>query len=139
MYCSIRIGHLRAELNARSIAMDLLANLARFKACHNVANEVEVLIHRLGARRFEQSRLLDLGYVALIEGQKAEAVELLHRALEVARTTSLTFAAQSSLAFLHLPSGTATGVGRHWPRPKRLSLPDASVTISCNSIPWPCS
>ena len=134
-----KVGHLRAELNARSIAMGPLANLARFVACCNAANEVETLIQRLGARRFEQVRLLNLGQVALAEGQKAEAVELLQRHSKSPGRHRSLFSARPSSVPLHLPLGTPTGVGRHWRRPKRSSLRGASATISCDLIPWPCS
>jgi tetratricopeptide (TPR) repeat protein len=86
-----RVGHLRAELNARLAAMFALMVLARFETCRDIASEVESLIQRLGARRFDQARLLHLGHAALAEGRRAEAVELLQRALAAARATTLTF------------------------------------------------
>ena len=65
--------------------------LARFETCRDMASEVESLIQRLGARRFYQRTLLHLGHAALAEGRRAEAVELLQRALAAARATTLTF------------------------------------------------
>jgi tetratricopeptide (TPR) repeat protein len=100
-----KVGHLRAELNARLAAMFALTVLARFEACRNMANEVESLVQRLGARRFDQARLLHLGHVALAEGRQAEAVELLQRALAVARATTLTFHGPWILGVLALAAG----------------------------------
>ena len=56
-----RVGHLRAELNARVAAMFALMVLARFEPCRDMASEVDSLIQRLGARRFDQARLLTSG------------------------------------------------------------------------------
>ncbi len=86
-----RVGHRRAELNARLAAFFALYELAEF---HRVAEEVEkasALARALGAARFDQACLLYLGKVALAEDRRADAIELMSRALTVARDTSVGF------------------------------------------------
>lgn len=102
-----KIGHLRAELNARLAAVSALTALGRLDACRAMADEVDALIQHLGARRFEQHRLLHLGLIAHAEGRQAEAVELLQRALEVARATALTFHGPGILGALALVNAEA--------------------------------
>ncbi len=61
---------------------------------HRVKEEVEkasALARALGAARFDQACLLYLGKVALAEDRRADAIELLSRALKVARDTSVGF------------------------------------------------
>ena len=97
-----KVGHRRAEVNARLAAIFALMNLGQSEACRDEASKVEVLIDSLGAWRFEQPRLRCLGCVALGEGREAEATELLERALSVARTTGITFHGPSILGALAL-------------------------------------
>ena len=79
-----------------------LAALARFEDCRTVADEVATLIEHLGARRFEQVRLLQLGHAALAEGRQAQAIELLQQALDVARASAPSFWGPAILGALAL-------------------------------------
>lgn len=121
-----RVGHLRAELNARLGVMSALEALARFDACRHTADEVEALIRHLGAWRFEQSRLLLLGRIALAEGRREEAVELLEQALEVARTTALTFHGPGILGVLALATADL--------ETRRRALAEAEAIIAAGSV-----
>ena len=65
----------------------MLAETARWHS-HACAREEEgCACHE--ARRFDQARLLHFGHVALAEGRRAEAVDLLQRALGAARASPL--------------------------------------------------
>jgi tetratricopeptide (TPR) repeat protein len=121
-----KVGHLRAELNARLAAMFALASLGRFEACRDAGNAAEALIERLGARRFEQDRLAHLGRVALAQGRRAEAVALLQRALEVARATALTFHGPSILGALALAAADAAA--------SRRALAEAEAIIAAGCV-----
>jgi tetratricopeptide (TPR) repeat protein len=48
-------------------------------------------VHRLEARRFEQACRLYLARIALAEGRRSEAVELLEQALDISRRTGIGF------------------------------------------------
>jgi len=74
-----RVGHLRAEViahNAACIALRLLSDMA--SAGEHIERRAQ-LIQRLGARRFEVSRLRDAAALLKSEGSRSEAVELLRR------------------------------------------------------------
>ncbi len=86
-----RVGHRRAELNSRLAAVFALYELAEFGGAGEQAERAAALARALGAARFDQPCLLYLGKVALAQGRRAEAIELLSRALAVARDTSAGF------------------------------------------------
>jgi hypothetical protein len=60
------------------------------------------LIRRLGAWRFEASCLRPLGRSMLAEGLRAEALQILHQAVEVCRKTSMPFEGPRTLGTLAL-------------------------------------
>jgi hypothetical protein len=53
--------------------------------------KAQTLVHRLEARRFEQPCRLYLARVALAEGRRSEAVEMLGEALDISRRTGIGF------------------------------------------------
>jgi tetratricopeptide (TPR) repeat protein len=86
-----KVGHDRAELNARLAALFALFALANLKACRDQVAKAQTLVHRLEARRFEQPCRLYLARVALAEGRRSEAVEMLGEALNISRRTGIGF------------------------------------------------
>jgi tetratricopeptide (TPR) repeat protein len=97
-----RVGHLRAELNARVAAIFALFNLDQVAACRKQVEQAQALIRRLGAWRFEASCLRHLGRLALRAGRPGEAVELLRQAIEVCHRTEVTFEGPRTLSALAL-------------------------------------
>jgi hypothetical protein len=97
-----RVGHLRAELNARLAAFFALTALDEPEACRAEVARAQALVRRLGAWRFEQPCLLHLGRVALAEGRRTEAVELLRQAYDVCERTGITFHGPQILGTLAL-------------------------------------
>jgi tetratricopeptide (TPR) repeat protein len=86
-----RVGHHRAELNARAAAIFATSALSDFKRLREQVDEARAIVDRLGARRFMQSCLLYLGKAALAEGRRAEALELLEDALAISRESGIGF------------------------------------------------
>jgi class 3 adenylate cyclase/tetratricopeptide (TPR) repeat protein len=86
-----RIGHHRAALMghlAGSFAWFLMADFAGSRHELVAAND---LIDRLGTRRFEAVTLLMEGRMLGLEGKRTEALELLSKALDIARDTGIGF------------------------------------------------
>ena len=69
-----RVGHQRAELNARSAAIFASSMLGRWDDLRTQAEKTDTLVRRLGARRFLQGSLLHLGKAALAAGRRDEAL-----------------------------------------------------------------
>ena len=86
-----RIGHLRAQLNARAVGLHAFPVLEEWDACDAEVERVAVLVRRLGAWRFEQLSQLASGEIAHGRGRRSEAVECLLRAADTARRTSIGF------------------------------------------------
>ena len=86
-----KVGHDRAELNARLAAVFALSVLAEPGACRDQVARAQTLVHRLEARRFEQACRLYLARIALAEGRRSEAVELLEQAFDISRRTGIGF------------------------------------------------
>jgi tetratricopeptide (TPR) repeat protein len=97
-----KVGHHRAELNARVAAMFALLVQLKLDQCRQEAHAVGALIDHLGARRFEQARLLYLGRIALAEGRRSEAVGFLEAALDVAQATGMGYHGPTVLGALAL-------------------------------------
>ena len=97
-----RVGHLRAELNARLAAMFALFNLAEAAACLEQAAQMQALVRRLGAWRFEASGLRYRGRVALAERRRDEAEQLLREAVNACRRTGVSFEGPRTLSALAL-------------------------------------
>jgi tetratricopeptide (TPR) repeat protein len=86
-----RVGHRRAELNARLAAFFALYELAELEQVGEQVERASALARALGAARFDQACLLYLGKVALAQDRRADAIELMSQALTVARDTSVGF------------------------------------------------
>jgi tetratricopeptide (TPR) repeat protein len=86
-----RVGHRRAELNARLAAFFALYEMAELDRVGEQAERAAALTRALGAVRFDQACLLYLGKVALAQDRRADAIALLSRALTIARDTSVGF------------------------------------------------
>jgi class 3 adenylate cyclase/tetratricopeptide (TPR) repeat protein len=86
-----RVGHFRAELNARAAAIFATSALGDWQGLKEQVEEARALVERLGARRFMQSCLLYLGKAALAEGRRGQALELLEEALTISRETGVEF------------------------------------------------
>ena len=97
-----RVGHLRAEMNARAAAMYALFDLGETGACLEQLARTRALVRRLGAWRFEASCLCYLGQAALLDGRRDEAVDLLRQAVELCRRTGITFQGPRTLSALAL-------------------------------------
>jgi tetratricopeptide (TPR) repeat protein len=95
-----RVGHQRAELNARMAAVFAAAMLGAFDRLRQQADEARAIVHRIGARRFLQPSLLYLGKAALAEGRGDEARVLLEEALTISRETGIGFHGPSILGVL---------------------------------------
>jgi class 3 adenylate cyclase/tetratricopeptide (TPR) repeat protein len=86
-----RVGHLRAEINARLAAVFACSSLGAWDDLRTQARRIDSLIRRLGARRFLQGALLHVGKAALAEGRRDEALVLLEEALAISRETGIRF------------------------------------------------
>ena len=86
-----RVGHHRAELNARVAGVFATFALGDFPRLKEQIEEARAIVDRLGARRFMQSCLLYLGKAVLAEGRRGEALELLEEAMAISRETGLGF------------------------------------------------
>ncbi len=99
-----RVGHHRAELNARLAAFFALFTQGELAACRDEVARTQDLVRRLGAWRFEPSCLRLLGLCALLDGQRQEALALLREAVEISRRTGLAFEGPRVLGALALVS-----------------------------------
>jgi len=86
-----RVGHLRAEINARMAIISALQTTGELASCRSEIEHAQTLIRRLGAWRFEQRLLVHLGMVTFAEGRRGAAVDLLRQGLDIARRTGITF------------------------------------------------
>jgi tetratricopeptide (TPR) repeat protein len=86
-----RVGHHRAELNARIAAVFATAALGAWQRLREQADAARAIVQRIGARRFLQSTLLFLGKAALAEGHPDQARELMTEALAISRETGIGF------------------------------------------------
>lgn len=96
------IGQPRGLMVANMIAAEMCANLMQLDDAMAHLREVEQLIGRIGAARFEPLRLNCLAKTLRAMGRVAEALPLLRRSVEASRATSLTFTGPSSLGALAL-------------------------------------
>ena len=86
-----RVGHQRAELNARACALFASHELSDFVQLRAQADLMERLACALGAFRFDQARLQYLGRAAMFQGDSETAAALLNQAIELARKTGMGF------------------------------------------------
>jgi class 3 adenylate cyclase/tetratricopeptide (TPR) repeat protein len=86
-----RVGHLRAEINARLAAISALQTGGELVSARAEIDRAQGLIRRIGAWRFETRALLHLGKIALAQGRRDMAIELLERGRDIAKRTGITF------------------------------------------------
>jgi tetratricopeptide (TPR) repeat protein len=86
-----RVGHHRAEINARMAALFAASTLSALDELRGQVEEITALVDRIGARRFLQGCFLYQGKAALAEGRREEALELLQEALAISRETGIRF------------------------------------------------
>jgi class 3 adenylate cyclase/tetratricopeptide (TPR) repeat protein len=86
-----KLGHSRAELNARLAAISACFETADLDACRDHVGQVQTLVDRLEARRFEVFCRLYPARIALAQGQRSEAIEFLQQALDISRRTGIGF------------------------------------------------
>ena len=97
---AVRIGHRRAEMLSHIVASEVLSELGDEEACRSHYTRAQALTAQLGALRFEAENLLGLGRMALHAGRRAEALDLLTRAMEIAVQTGIGYLGPSILAQL---------------------------------------
>jgi class 3 adenylate cyclase/tetratricopeptide (TPR) repeat protein len=86
-----RVGHHRAELNARVAGVFATFALGDFPRLKDQIEEARAIVDRLGAHRFMQSCLLYLGKAVRAEGRHGQALDLLEQAMAISRETGLGF------------------------------------------------
>jgi tetratricopeptide (TPR) repeat protein len=120
-----KVGHNRAELNARLAATFALFALAELEACRDQAAKAQALVRSLGAWRFEQACRIYLARVALAERRRSQAVVLLEQALDISRRTGITFHGPQILgAFAH-------ALDRPEERRRKLAEAEAIILAGC--------
>ena len=130
-----RVGHLRAELNARAAAMFALFNLAELAACLEQAAQGKTSSAgwRAGALRRSVclSRPLALREAGRRGGRAAAPGG------RARRRTGVTFEGPRTLSALALAVEDGDGATHSWPRARRSSGPAASATTRSISIQTP--
>jgi class 3 adenylate cyclase/tetratricopeptide (TPR) repeat protein len=95
-----KIGHHRAELLGRTGACRVLLQMNEIDAAREHLREAQILVERLGARRFEAFNLDFLAKILRLEGRRAEAVKQCEKAVVISRETGAGFAGPRVLAEL---------------------------------------
>ena len=116
-----RVGHTRAEINAGLVVFMALFLMARYDECLEQVSRVEHCIDRLGAFRFKQATLLYNGRALLALGRTSEAITVLEKGIELARSTGFAF---------HGPSITGALAAAVEDRERKIDLIDRAVA-SC--------
>lgn len=88
---AMRIGHARAEINARAAATKALFALARFEECLQEIERQKQAVDRLGAARFKQLAFVFEGRVLHALGRIEEALAVQAPGLDFARATGFAF------------------------------------------------
>jgi tetratricopeptide (TPR) repeat protein len=121
-----RVGHQRAELNARAAATFATSMLGDLRVLKEQIEESRALVSRLGARRFMQGCLLYLGKAELAEGRRAAALELLADALAISRETGIGFHGPNILGTL--------AVAEEDPKRRRRALAEAEAILRQGAV-----
>jgi class 3 adenylate cyclase/tetratricopeptide (TPR) repeat protein len=117
-----RVGHMRAELNARAAACSAFFARGMLDECKAEVERARGLVRRLGAWRFEQRMLQITGRVLYAEQRREEALDALHRAYETAKRTGIGFNGPSTLGALALATDG--------PDARRAALDEGELLIS---------
>jgi tetratricopeptide (TPR) repeat protein len=120
-----RVGHHRAELNANLAAATSSFTLGQREHCYEHMRRAQELVRRLGARRFEQSRLVTLGRLALAEGHRAEAINLLQDAVALSKELGRSFHGA------HILGALATALEEPGAKRRTLSEGEALIDAGC--------
>jgi class 3 adenylate cyclase/tetratricopeptide (TPR) repeat protein len=121
-----RVGHQRAELNARAAATFATSMLGDLRVLKEQIEESRALVSRLGARRFMQGCLLYLGKAELAEGRRAAALELLADALAISRETGIGFHGPNILGTL--------AVAEEDPKRRRRALAEGEAILRQGAV-----
>jgi tetratricopeptide (TPR) repeat protein len=119
------VGHQRAELNATLLAVVSSFTLGQRDQCHEHIGHAQELVRRLGALRFEQTCLITLGRLALAEGHRSEAINLLHQAVALSENLGRSFHGA------HILGALATALEEPEPRRRALSNAEALIEAGC--------
>ncbi|QIG51009.1 AAA family ATPase [Nordella sp. HKS 07] len=92
------VGNRRAELGGRFLAFTILVEMAEFGSAQKEITEAEILLERLGPRRFEAQLLIFRSIVLRSEGRRNEAIGACTRAIQIARDTGLAFVGPWAMA-----------------------------------------
>jgi tetratricopeptide (TPR) repeat protein len=95
-----RVGHFRAQLIVLQVGGICLIESGEMARAKQLFEQARPLIQRLGARRFEPTSLVFIAKIIVIEGQYAEAIQLLERAVTVSRETGPSFTGPMTLGAL---------------------------------------
>jgi class 3 adenylate cyclase len=95
-----RVGHFRAQINALQIGSQCLLESGEMARAKELLEQSQPLIQRLGAWRFEPFALVFIAKIMAIQGQYADAIQLLERAVMVSRETGPSFAGPMALGAL---------------------------------------
>jgi class 3 adenylate cyclase/tetratricopeptide (TPR) repeat protein len=120
-----RVGHQRAELMATLLAVMSSFTLGQRDHCHEHIRRAQELVRRLGARRFEQTSLITLGRLALAEGHRAEAINLLQQAVALSKELGRSFHGAYILGAL------ATALEEVGAKRRALSEAEALIDAGC--------
>jgi class 3 adenylate cyclase/tetratricopeptide (TPR) repeat protein len=116
-----RVGHHRAEINARLAAIFACSALGTWDDLRIRVEETHALVRRLGARRFLQGSLTHLARATLAEGRRDEALALLEEALAISRETGVGFHGPNILG--------GVAAARVGPNERRRALAEAEQMI----------
>ena len=97
-----KIGHHRAELMGQTGACRTFIYMADLNAARKRLCEAEILVARIGARRFQALNLIFLARILRMEGRRSEALKHCEKALVISRETGIGFAGPQVLAELAL-------------------------------------
>jgi tetratricopeptide (TPR) repeat protein len=95
-----RVGHFRAQMVVLQVGGICLLEMGEMARAKQLFEQARPIIQRLGAWRFEPISLLWIAKIIAIEGQYAEAIQLLERAVMVSRETGPKFAGPYALGAL---------------------------------------
>ncbi len=97
-----RVNHHRAELISQLCVHYPALEFGDLPLIEETLERSEVLVRRLGARRFEPDCLNFLARCRVVQGRRAEALDLLREAVTISRETGVTYCGPNLLGMLAL-------------------------------------
>ena len=88
---ALRVGHQRAALLGRILAYWVFVQMLDAERGRQQLDEAQLLVNRLGARRFEAQNLTNLAKLLRLEGRRSEALQLCQQAQIISRETGVGF------------------------------------------------